>query len=105
MTAARVPPRIATLLLKHLGPDYRNDSLVGDLFEEYQQDRTRAWYWRQAIVAVCIGRAASLRKWLARLGASTPLPFLTEAAGLLGIMPLSQQFRQACASGWMLGFA
>jgi hypothetical protein len=101
----RVPPRIATWLLEHLGPGYRNESLAGDLFEEYQQDRTRAWYWRQAIVAVCIGRAASLRKWLPRLAASALLRFVTEAAGLLGIMALSQQFRQACASGWMLGFA
>jgi hypothetical protein len=96
---------MATWLVERLGPDYRNESLAGDLFEEYQWDRTRAWYWRQAIVAVCIGRAASLRKWLPQLTASALLRFLTEAAGLLGIMALSQQFRQACASAWMLDFA
>jgi hypothetical protein len=66
---SRVPPRIATWLLEHLGPGYRNESLAGDLFEEYQQDRTRAWYWREVIAAICIGRAASLRKWLPRLAA------------------------------------
>jgi hypothetical protein len=96
---------MATWLVEHLGPDYRNESLAGDLFEEYQWDRTRAWYWRQTFVAVCIGRAASVRKWLPQLAASALLRFLTEAAGLLGIMALSQQFRQACASEWMLDFA
>jgi hypothetical protein len=101
----RVPPRIATSLLERLGPGYRNESLAGDLFEEYQQGRTRAWYWRQTLVAVCIGRAASLRRLLPRLAASALLRFLAEAAGLLGVMALTQQFRQACASGWMLNFA
>jgi hypothetical protein len=102
----RVPPRIATWLVERLGPSYRNESLLGDLFEEYQQDRTRGWYWRQALVAVSIGRAVSLRRLLPRLAASALLRFLTEAAGLLGVIALSsQQFRQACASGWMPDFA
>jgi hypothetical protein len=92
-------------LLERLGPAYRNESLVGDLFEEYQQDRTRAWYWRQAIVAICIGRAGSLRSLLPRLAASSVVRFLTEAAGLLGVMALSQQFRHACPSGWIPDFA
>lgn len=100
-----VPPRIATWLLERFGPGYRNESLVGDILEEYQQGRTRGWYWRQTLVAICIGQAASLRGLLPRLAASALLRFLTEAAGLLGVMALSQQFRQACASGWMLSFA
>src|SRR5882724_2197601 len=102
MTAARVPPRIATWLLERFGPGYRNDSLVGDLFEEYQRDRTRAWYWRQAIVAICIGRVMSLRKSLPQRAASALLRFLTEAAGFLGVIALSQQIRHACSAGWMV---
>jgi hypothetical protein len=100
-----IPPRIATWLLERFGPGYRNESLVGDILEEYQQGRTRGWYWRQTLVAICIGRAASLRRVLPRLAASALLRFLTEAAGLLAVMALGQQFRQACASGWMLSFA
>ena len=100
----RVPPGIATWLLERLGPHYRNESLVGDLLEEYQQGRSRAWYWRQTLAGICIGRAASLRRWAPRLAASALLRLLTEAAGLLGMMALSQQFRQACASGWLLDF-
>jgi hypothetical protein len=93
----RVPPRIATWLLERLGPGYRNESLAGDLFEEYQQDRTQAWYWRQVIVAICIGRAMSLSRWFPRLAASALLRLLTEAAGVLGAIALAQQFRHACA--------
>jgi len=66
---ARVPPRIATWLLEYLGPGYRKESLVGDLFEEYQRDRTRAWYWRQAFVSIVIGRSIGLRRFLRRFAA------------------------------------
>jgi hypothetical protein len=47
-----MPPRLATWVLDHLGMRYRNESLGGDLFEEYQQGRNRLWYWRQVIAAV-----------------------------------------------------
>jgi hypothetical protein len=68
----RAPPRIATWLLERLGPAYRNESLVGDLFEEYQQDRTHVWYWRQVIMAIFIGQASSARRLLPRLAARGP---------------------------------
>jgi hypothetical protein len=48
----RTPPRVATWLLKRFGPEYQRDSLLGDLFEEYQRGRSRAWYWRQAGAAL-----------------------------------------------------
>jgi hypothetical protein len=101
----RLPPPIATWLLEHLGPAYRKDSLVGDLFEEYQQDRPRAWYWRQVIVAICIGRAMSLSRLLPRVAASVLLRFSTEAAGVVGAIALSQEFRHTCAAGWLPDFA
>ena len=66
---ARTPPRMATWLLEHLGPGYLNESLVGDLFEEYQRDRARAWYWRQAFVSIVIGRSISLRRVLRQFAA------------------------------------
>ena len=66
---SRAPPRRATWLLERLGPAYRNESLVGDLFEEYQHDRTGAWYWQQVIIAIFIGQASSLRRLLPRLAA------------------------------------
>jgi hypothetical protein len=46
----RKPPAVATRLLLGLGaPD---DSVVGDLLEEYQSGRSRLWYWRQVLSAV-----------------------------------------------------
>jgi len=42
------PPRIATLLMHFAN----NDPLAGDLCEEYQDGRSNAWYWRQAVAAV-----------------------------------------------------
>jgi hypothetical protein len=98
--STRIPPRIATWLLERLGPGYRNESLVGDLFEEYQLGHTRAWYWHQAVVATWIGGTVRLRRALQHLASSALLRVLTEAAGLLGVLALSQQFRHACvASG------
>jgi hypothetical protein len=46
------PPALATWLLENLGSDPRNDQIVGDLMEQYASGRTRAWYWRQATVAI-----------------------------------------------------
>jgi hypothetical protein len=51
------PPSIATWMLEHwtLGPS--NNALAGDLLEEFRSGRagrTRAWYWRQVIVAIAI---------------------------------------------------
>ena len=73
------PPRVATWLLQHLGPRYQCDSLAGDLFEEYQQGRSRTWYWRQVIVAVGIGRAMHL---------AVLLPLLPQRAAMTRRMTL-----------------
>jgi hypothetical protein len=72
---------MATWLLKHLGPGYRNESLSGDLYEEYQHDRTPAWYWRQTAVAIVIGRFRSLR---------VPLPKFVITAVLRGLIALAE---------------
>ena len=43
----RTPPRLAEWLLQRLAASYRRDSLLGDVLEQYQQGRSRAWYWGQ----------------------------------------------------------
>jgi hypothetical protein len=51
------PPFIATWMLEHWMPGPGNDSLAGDLLEEFRSgrtDRTRAWYWRQVLAAIAI---------------------------------------------------
>jgi hypothetical protein len=52
----RVPPKFALWLLKHLGSPYQGEALAGDLIEQYQEGRSRAWCWRQTIVAILLAR-------------------------------------------------
>src|ERR1700722_7654359 len=46
------PPTVATWLLEHFHSGPRNQSLVGDMMEEYKNGRSDAWYWRQALTAI-----------------------------------------------------
>jgi hypothetical protein len=45
----RKPPRLASWLLNRLGFPESNPPLAGDMLEEFQSGRSRAWYWRQTI--------------------------------------------------------
>ena len=53
------PPALATILLNRLGP--RDEGIVGDVYEEYEAGRSRAWFWRQAIAAVACGAIVDIR--------------------------------------------
>jgi hypothetical protein len=53
------PPALARILLNRLGP--RDQSLVGDLYEEYGAGRSKAWFWRQVIASVAYGAATDIR--------------------------------------------
>jgi hypothetical protein len=86
----RIPPRMATWLLRHLGPDYRRESLAGDLFEEFQQDRTRAWYWRQTAAAILIGATRVLRVRLPKFVLTAVLRVLIELGIILGGIALAE---------------
>jgi hypothetical protein len=58
------PPLIATWLLERVSVD---DSLTGDLFEEFVAGKGRLWYWKQTAVAVLVSllREILAHKWLA----------------------------------------
>ncbi len=88
--SVRTPPRLATWLLKHLGPAYRRESLVGDLLEEYQLDRSRGWYWRQTVAALFHGAARLMRIGLPQLVLNAALRLLIEMGILLGGISLAQ---------------
>ena len=57
------PPAAAAWLLERVCAD---PGLCGDLIEEYQT-RGSAWYWKQAVIAVCVYPFAQMlqHKWLA----------------------------------------
>jgi hypothetical protein len=86
----RIPPRMATWLLKHLGPGYRLESLAGDLFEEYQLDRSRAWYWRQTAAAVLSGGTRRLRLTVTKFVLTAVLRVLIELGIIVGGIALAE---------------
>lgn len=54
-------PSVATWLLEHLTCGRRNDSLIGDILEEYRCDHSRAWFWRQAVGAIIVSFGTEIR--------------------------------------------
>lgn len=63
----RTPPTLATWMLLRLGTRQYAESLAGDLFEHYQNGRSRLWYWRQVMLALLLARTAVLRSAARRL--------------------------------------
>lgn len=59
--SARAAPRLATWLLERLGTGSRLDPLIGDLLEQFEEGRSRLWYWRQAVDALVVDVAQGLR--------------------------------------------
>jgi len=53
MTSKRTPG-IATWLLQHFGCGPDNEAMMGDLAERYRKGETRAWYWKQVMVAIAL---------------------------------------------------
>ena len=48
-------PRAATWFLKRFGSNTEDESVMGDLFEQYQRGRGSIWYWRQVLSIVYMG--------------------------------------------------
>jgi hypothetical protein len=57
----RLPPKLASWLLRHCGSPFHGESLEGDLFEQYQEGRSRAWYWGQVTAVIWIAGGRLLR--------------------------------------------
>jgi hypothetical protein len=51
---AILPPRVAAWLLETLGPADQ-ESLVGDMHEEYARRKSSLWFWRQTLMAITLG--------------------------------------------------
>jgi hypothetical protein len=86
----RTPPRLATWLLKHFGPAYYRESLAGDLLEEYQRDRSPAWYWRQTGAALLINATRLFRVRLPKFVLTVVLRVLIEMGIIVGGIALAQ---------------
>jgi len=56
------PPIIAAWILHRFGPSPETDAIAGDLIEQYQQGRSRWWYWREVVVAIFRGTWFEVRQ-------------------------------------------
>jgi hypothetical protein len=57
----RKTPAVATWLLERFGVKRQNEALIGDLAEEYQAGRSRAWYWWQTLMAMAVAVQRDIR--------------------------------------------
>jgi hypothetical protein len=48
----RPTPPAATWFLKRFGPKPESETVMGDLYEQYQYGRSRSWYWQQVLAIV-----------------------------------------------------
>jgi hypothetical protein len=55
------PPRIAAWMLEHFGSGPNNETLMGDLAEQYREKESAIWYWRQALKAIPVSFAREIR--------------------------------------------
>jgi hypothetical protein len=62
----RQPPALAAWLLRRFVSGYRSESLAGDLFEEYQTERTPGWYWREVMAALLVSARCRARLLFSR---------------------------------------
>lgn len=66
MTSRR-PPLLATWMLRRLIVGPHSEALQGDLLEGWRGGRSKAWYWRQVLIAISpvarISVNPSIRLW------------------------------------------
>lgn len=77
------PPLLATWMLR-LVVDPHSESLEGDLLEGWRSGCSRAWYWRQVLVAVSPVRSITANP-LVRLGSTVAALAITALAVLVMI--------------------
>ena len=57
----RQPPKLATWLLARFRNRSYNDSLIGDLHEQFSAGRNDVWYWQQTLVALAQSTRRTVR--------------------------------------------
>jgi hypothetical protein len=57
----RKPPALAHWMLCRWTTGLHKDALIGDLIEQYQSDRSGAWYWAQTAITIVVSRTGQIR--------------------------------------------
>ncbi len=87
-------PSVSIWFLRHFGCSTKNESIIGDLVEQYQQGRSRVWYWRQVFIAILVSFVTEIR--LNKL--------LAVRALLIGnVLKISSLYFLPIAWGWWIG--
>jgi len=58
---SKQPPSLTTWMLKHFGSGPNNDTVLGDLAEQYAQSGNANWYRRQALNAIWVSLFREIR--------------------------------------------
>lgn len=90
----RVPPKFALWLLKQWGSRYHSESLAGDLIEQYQEGRSRAWCWGQVTAAIVIAGARFIRTLPWAEAGRVLSRLLAETAAVLALTVIVDQGRR-----------
>jgi hypothetical protein len=91
----RIPPTFALWLLRYWGSPYHSESLAGDLIEQYQEGRSRAWCWGQVIAAILIARGSFIRALPWAATGSVLARLLAETAAVLAVVVIVDHARRA----------
>ena len=91
----REEPTLAVWLLKHFVAKERRESLLGDLFEEFQAGRTSCWYWRETLAALFISMRRGAREVFSWCGAQVVLGLIAQSLVVWAVL-LSEQYREHC---------
>ena len=54
------PPKAAVWFLQTLCPG-DNEALIGDLIERFREVQSRGWFWKQVVIAFCVGVLGEIR--------------------------------------------
>ena len=101
---SRTAPRAATWLLERVGGRSRFEPLIGDLVEQFEDGRSRLWYWRQAAGTLAIDLARPLRlhafSFIAAVAAGCALIWLLDAGYPYAFQPLHENLSALSRHPW-----
>lgn len=93
----RKVPVIAAWLLRQFVRGDRSESLLGDLFEEYQAGRAARWYWWETLVALVYSARRGARRFFSRRVAYSVLALIAQPALFVCILALSEPYKRSCS--------
>lgn len=97
-----MPPKIAVWLVERFGSHYKNESLAGDLIEEFQQGESRWWVWRQVVIAIFVASLARFRRISLLPVLRLLLRIAIDAGVVLALCAVVDQSRRTHSAGDLL---